>query len=129
GLKRAEPAEVAAGVAEAVRQALRVRTSSLGVTDVRPDAAQGKVAVGDGHLRGRFAMRLGDDKDEGGEVTRADQVRDAFNSPFWPFVLATTSVGQEGLDFHPYCHAVVHWNLPANPVDLERWPMEFGLLN
>ena len=47
-------------------------------------------------------------------------MRAAFNSPFWPFVLATTSVGQEGLDFHPYCHAVVHWNLPSNPVDLEQ---------
>jgi hypothetical protein len=44
----------------------------------------------------------------------------AFNSPFWPFVLATTSIGQEGLDFHQYCHAVVHWNLPGNPVDLEQ---------
>ena len=47
-------------------------------------------------------------------------VRSAFNSPFWPFVLASTSVGQEGLDFHQYCHAIVHWNLPANPVDLEQ---------
>ena len=44
----------------------------------------------------------------------------AFNSPFWPFVLASTSVGQEGLDFHLWCRAVVHWNLPANPVDLEQ---------
>lgn len=35
-------------------------------------------------------------------------------------MLATTSVGQEGLGFHPYCHAVVHWNLPSNPVDLEQ---------
>ena len=49
-----------------------------------------------------------------------DVVRAAFNSPFWPFVLGTTSVGQEGLDFHWYCHAVVHWNLPSNPVDLEQ---------
>jgi hypothetical protein len=24
------------------------------------------------------------------------------------------------LDFHLYSHAVVHWNLPANPVDLEQ---------
>jgi hypothetical protein len=47
-------------------------------------------------------------------------VRPAFNSPFWPFILATTSIGQEGLDFHLYCHAVVHWNLPTNPVDLEQ---------
>ena len=49
-----------------------------------------------------------------------DTVRGAFNSPFWPFVLGTTSIGQEGLDFHWYCHAVVHWNLPPNPVDLEQ---------
>ncbi len=41
-------------------------------------------------------------------------------SPVRPFILATTSVGQEGLDFHPYCHAVYHWNLPSNPVDLEQ---------
>jgi hypothetical protein len=53
-------------------------------------------------------------------VTRADHVRKAFNSPFWPFVLATTSVGQEGLDFHTYCHSVVHWNVPSNPVDFEQ---------
>src|SRR3954449_6642208 len=46
--------------------------------------------------------------------------REAFNSPFRPFVLATTSIGQEGLDFHPYCYRVYHWNLPGNPVDLEQ---------
>ena len=72
-------------------------------------------------MRSRFALRLGTG---GGEdeksVQRVDSVRKAFNSPFWPFVLASTSVGQEGLDFHLYCHAVVHWNLPHNPVDLEQ---------
>ena len=47
-------------------------------------------------------------------------VREAFNSPFRPFILATTSVGQEGLDFHSYCHRVWHWNLPRNPVDMEQ---------
>ena len=35
-------------------------------------------------------------------------------------MLVSTTVGQEGLDFHPYCHVVVHWNLPRNPVDLEQ---------
>ena len=39
---------------------------------------------------------------------------------FRPFILASTSIGQEGLDFHTWCHAVVHWNLPSNPVDLEQ---------
>jgi hypothetical protein len=35
-------------------------------------------------------------------------------------VLATTSVGQEGLDFHFYCRKIFHWNLPANPIDFEQ---------
>jgi len=35
-------------------------------------------------------------------------------------VLATTSVGQEGLDFHWWSHAVVHCNTPPNPVDFEQ---------
>ncbi|WP_413818578.1 helicase-related protein [Sphingobium sp.] len=53
-------------------------------------------------------------------AARLSSVRDAFNSPFRPFALATTSVGQEGLDFHPYCYRLYHWNLPGNPVDLEQ---------
>jgi hypothetical protein len=72
-------------------------------------------------FRSRFAMRFGEERrDESDHSVRADDVRAAFNSPFGPFVLATTSIGQEGLDFHFYCHSVVHWNLPSNPVDLEQ---------
>lgn len=73
-----------------------------------------------------FALAFGDDvsRDQGpggGDApVRKSAVREAFNSPFWPFVLATTSVGQEGLDFHLYCRDVFHWNLPSNPVDLEQ---------
>lgn len=70
-------------------------------------------------MRGRFATRLLQQAQEEG-AQRTDTVRTAFNSPFRPFVLASTSVGQEGLDFHPYCHRLVHWNLPTNPVDLEQ---------
>lgn len=51
---------------------------------------------------------------------RPDEVRGSFNTPFWPHVLATTSVGQEGLDFHPWCSHVVHWDLSSNPLDLEQ---------
>ena len=51
---------------------------------------------------------------------RKDCIRGAFNSPLKPFVLATTSIGQEGLDFHNYCRKIVHWNLPSNPIDLEQ---------
>jgi len=73
-----------------------------------------------------FALAFGDDvsrdtgPDEEDARLRKSDVREAFNSPFWPFVLATTSVGQEGLDFHLYCRDVLHWNLPSNPVDLEQ---------
>jgi hypothetical protein len=58
---------------------------------------------------------------EGGErPIRTDEMRRAFNTPFWPYVLATTSVGQEGLDFHAWCNTLVHWDLCRNPVDLEQ---------
>ena len=72
-------------------------------------------------FRSRFALRLGNERSESdATVIRVGNVRTSFNSPFWPFVLASTSIGQEGLDFHLYCHAIVHWNLPSNPVDLEQ---------
>ncbi len=51
---------------------------------------------------------------------RPDEIRQSFNSPFWPHILATTSVGQEGLDFHTWCSRVLHWDLPSNPLDLEQ---------
>jgi len=46
-------------------------------------------------------------------------VRNAFNSPFWPFVLASTSVGQEGSYFplvEPFGSAL---ELAIEPVDFE----------
>ena len=51
---------------------------------------------------------------------RMEDIRSSFNSPFWPHILASTSVGQDGLDFHAWCRAVVHWDLPANALDLEQ---------
>lgn len=101
-------------------EAMSLRAAPLGVDCVQPAASRQSWATDTRRMRMRFALRFGDEKSEDGQRTRADQVRTAFNSPFWPFVLATTSVGQEGLDFHHYCHAVVHWNLPSNPVDLEQ---------
>lgn len=72
-------------------------------------------------LRSHFAV--GFYKGEGDSnrvVNRKESIRNAFNSPFRPFVLATTSIGQEGLDFHYYCRKIMHWNLPSNPIDLEQ---------
>ncbi|MCQ4165509.1 DEAD/DEAH box helicase [Tahibacter harae] len=68
-----------------------------------------------------YAVPLGNQRgtDEKG-VERISNLRAAFNSPFWPFMLNSTSIGQEGLDFHWYCRRVVHWSLPSNPIDLEQ---------
>lgn len=59
-------------------------------------------------------------KEDDADAPRADAVRAAFNSPFRPMVLVTTSIGQEGLDFHRWARHLVHWDLPDNPVDLEQ---------
>jgi len=72
-------------------------------------------------MRCHYAVEFGSqkiDSDQGQK--RASSIRELFNSPFRPFVLATTSIGQEGLDFHFYCRRIVHWNLPNNPVDIEQ---------
>ena len=80
----------------------------------------GGVEPKDFRIRTVFALRFGHlQTDDDRQITQ-DVVRAAFNSPFRPFVLTSTSIGQEGLDFHPWCHRLVHWNLPGNPVDLEQ---------
>ena len=71
-------------------------------------------------VRTVFALRFGHVRTDDGEHISQDAVRAAFNSPFRPFVLTSTSIGQERLNFHPWCHRLVHWNLPGDPVDLEQ---------
>jgi len=94
------------------REALSMRPSRYeGFDPTAPDEALA--------FPSRFALRYGGRRQDQ-ESARQPQIRNAFNSPFWPFVLATTSVGQEGIDFHWWSHTVVHWNLPANPVDFEQ---------
>jgi hypothetical protein len=112
--------EAARYLADKISASAGLRAATPGVDWVRASSNRG-VTIDNQRARARFAMRYGDERGEQEETAhRKEGVRAAFNSPFWPFVLATTSIGQEGLDFHPYCHAVVHWNLPSNPVDLEQ---------
>jgi len=73
------------------------------------------------NMRMNFAVAFMETRGEKeAQKNKRSVIRAAFNSPFRPFVLVTTSVGQEGLDFHQYCRRVAHWNLPANPVDFEQ---------
>ncbi|KAA0115077.1 DEAD/DEAH box helicase [Mycolicibacterium sp. P9-22] len=93
-------------------EALALRTSRYTARSTADQFARIPITV-------RFALRYGSAAGDA-ESARAPEVRNAFNSPFWPFVLASTSVGQEGIDFHWWSHSVVHWNLPSNPVDFEQ---------
>ena len=52
-------------------------------------------------VRIRSSYAVGFTKDAGDDtkiVNRKESIRNAFNSPLRPFVLATTSIGQEGLN-------------------------------
>ena len=117
GVEQIDPGREKRAV-DALTQALAIRVSSVRTQPLESE---------DGfRLRCHTAMPFGltADKDERrgdeGAEARPDALRQAFNSPFRPFVLATTSIGQEGLDFHAYCDHLVHWDLPSSPVDLEQ---------
>jgi hypothetical protein len=121
GLIEHDPNEAAIKMAISMRTALSIRAASLHFDEIQLNEERKEIKLEQRRVRFRYAVRFGDDKVEtydGGN--RDSDVRIAFNSPFRPFVLATTSIGQEGLDFHQYCHRVMHWNLPSNPVDLEQ---------
>jgi hypothetical protein len=100
-------------LAQAARRALTLRSARYVAFDPERPERDGIPFLS------RFALRFGNVRQDQDDV-RLPEVRAAFNSPFWPFVLATTSIGQEGVDFHWWCHALVHWNLPSSPVDFEQ---------
>ena len=105
-----------------IADSMSIRTTLYGIDTL--NAFKQRVSGGKAKpttLRTHFAVAF--TKGEGNSDKSTDRkksVRNAFNSPFRPFVLASTSIGQEGLDFHNYCRKIVHWNLPSNPIDLEQ---------
>lgn len=121
GLSGRPAAQIQKDVAAGMQEALQLRTATLAADEIRVDGGSVTVPSEKMRFRTSFAIRFGGRQtDDSNAVRREGDVQRAFNSPFWPFVLCSTSVGQEGLDFHRYCHALVHWNLPSNPVDLEQ---------
>jgi hypothetical protein len=107
-------------ISETMFEAMTLRTSTLHPDNVEVKDGRLHISPLPQRLRCHFALRFGEQTEDLGAVARKESVQAAFNSPFWPFYLASTSVGQEGLDFHPWCHTIVHWNLPSNPVDMEQ---------
>jgi hypothetical protein len=120
GLLDKTSAKAAEQLSQEIQAAVSLRTVSLDFDEIFPQGSTSEPLQRHG-IRCRFSLRFGDGRNEEEKTeVRKDLVRCAFNSPFRPFVLATTSIGQEGLDFHPFCHDICHWNLPSNPVDLEQ---------
>lgn len=118
-LKDRTTAEQINYIATHIHSVLSLRPAQLHIDEFK--AKNGGYTKNNIITRCRFALRYGNvNNDDKQGNARAETVKDAFNSPFRPFVLASTSLGQEGLDFHTWCHAVMHWNLPSNPVDLEQ---------
>ena len=114
-----------ADIAEKIENALSFRSAPYRIDTF--EALRDRVSPGGGDdskkmpMRTHFAAAFAEGDGDGEKIAnRVESLRDAFNSPFRPFVLASTSIGQEGLDFHWYCRKVFHWNLPHNPVDLEQ---------
>jgi hypothetical protein len=64
--------------------------------------------------------------------TRNDAVRTRFNTVFFPYFLASTSVLQEGVNLQYFCSRVVHYGIARSPGDNEqrvgRIDRRFGLL-
>ena len=121
GLTDRPAAEAAAELGGCVSDALSINASRVDMDEVRVRGLSSHISMQTIRLRCRFALRFGEIRDDQNQaMVRTGTMQQAFNSPFRPFILATTSIGQEGLDFHPYCHAVYHWNLPSNPVDMEQ---------
>lgn len=119
GLQDLGAVEQANLVAEKISGAVALRSASSNVLNVSVDSGSQEEKA-QMKIRSHFATAFGSNHSQEQGAARVSSVRDSFNSPFWPFVLVSTSVGQEGLDFHTYSHAVIHWNLPGNPVDLEQ---------
>jgi len=117
-----ENLNVVSELSDYISEILSVRTTSLEIDDLKifmknltRDKKRHKA------IRSHYAVDFGRQKVYTAKSAgRQINIRQAFNSPFRPFVLASTSIGQEGLDFHLYCKKIFHWNLPSNPIDFEQ---------
>lgn len=104
-------------LAEHFAAVMNIRTSTIRVDSLKSFFDENYKPT----MRCHFALDFGNQRIETASgKKRIINLREAFNSPFKPFVLASTSIGQEGLDFHYYCRKVMHWNLPNNAIDIEQ---------
>ncbi len=106
-------------ISEAAAAAIELEAVRVGADDP-PLSARVARPFRQRFMTSRFAVPFGAAMAGEEAGPHPELIRQAFNSPFWPWVLITTSVGQEGLDFHRYCRSLVHWNVPSSVVELEQ---------
>ena len=121
-LKDSKSAKDSTKLAQTISEILSIRPSPLeigSISSLKNLKKKNEKEKEKNRIRTHFALAFGQ-KLSSAKNDRDINTREAFNSPFRPFVLASTSIGQEGLDFHFYCKKIVHWNLPTNPIDFEQ---------
>lgn len=118
GLKDIDRHKRSEEVAKLISGSLKAHTASYKVDTFDSFASKNRKEAMS--MRSHYAAGFYNSSREEKVAQRTESLRQSFNSPFRPFVLATTSIGQEGLDFHFYCRKIMHWNLPSNPIDLEQ---------
>lgn len=73
------------------------------------------------HFSERFTRDRNDTNENPNDKAKREiELQNAFNSPLWPMILTSTSVAQEGLNFHSYCYRIMHYTLPKTPEAFEQ---------
>lgn len=93
---------------------VKVKTEENGLNNKKSGTKKCDTDFALGHYSGNKAAT-----DQSAADTLVKKMK-RFNSPFWPFQFISTSISNEGFDFHMYCRKIVHWTLEYNPVKFEQ---------
>lgn len=86
--------------------------------------AEGCAGISSGHEILQYSWNELNAHDPGafcsGEVADRSRLITSFNTPFFPNVLVSTSVLQEGVNLHHHCRKVIHYGIAWTPGDNEQ---------
>ncbi|MBQ8167378.1 MAG: hypothetical protein IJZ96_10140, partial [Lachnospiraceae bacterium] len=107
------------GFVDLIKMVSGIRSNPIKCKTITGDVIE---VIKEQHLKTGYAIGhyAGDKLKDSTAATTFARKQEVFNSPFWPFNYVTTSIGQEGFDFHQYCRIVVHWSLVFDPVRFEQ---------
>ena len=105
------------GALACVEKSLDLDPAQILASRLTPTGQRGRHTVTN-HAVHPFGLQTNESSGKKSSATADTNRRVAFNSPFFPFILAASQAGEEGLNFHSYCRTVVHWDVPADPAAL-----------